>query len=138
MTQGSDWFHFIRQKHNERKQNTTRFYVVLTAFYKHLSHKTNCFNTRGLRKYNAAETLVGLAGTHRYSCVQVCAIDQPSVKISFKKFQWLDRLASIIDLSKYIKSTCYKYIQYSRISFTLMLRIVHLEGNRKLSVKGVF
>ena len=37
-------------------------------------------NTRGLRKYNAAETLVGLAGTHRYSRVQACAINQPSDK----------------------------------------------------------
>ena len=44
-------------------------------------------NTRGLRKYNAAEALVGLAGTHRYSHVQACAINQPSDKISFKKFQ---------------------------------------------------
>ena len=26
-------------------------------------------NTRGLRKHNIAETLVGLAGTHRYSRV---------------------------------------------------------------------
>jgi len=58
-------------------------------------------NTRGLRKYNAAETLVGLAGTHRYSRVQACAINQPSDKISFKKIRWLERVASIFDLSKY-------------------------------------
>ena len=44
-------------------------------------------DTWGLRKYNEAETLVGLAGTHSYSRVQACAIYQPRDKISFKKFQ---------------------------------------------------
>ena len=58
-------------------------------------------NARGLRKYNAAETLVGLAGTLRYLRVQACAINQPSDVISFKKFRWLEREASIYDLSKY-------------------------------------
>ena len=58
-------------------------------------------NTRGLRKCNTAETLVGLTGTHRKSHVQACAIYHPSDKISFKKFQWLERVASIFDLSKY-------------------------------------
>ena len=58
-------------------------------------------NTRGLRKYNAADKLVRLAGTHRYSRVQACAIYQPNDKVSFKKFQWLERVASIFDLSKY-------------------------------------
>ena len=56
-------------------------------------------NTQGLRKYNAAETLVWLTGIHCYSRVHACAIYQPSVKISFKKFQWLERAASISDLS---------------------------------------
>ena len=50
-------------------------------------------NTRDLRIYNAAKTLVRLAGTHCYSRVQVYDIYQPSVKISFKKFQWLERVA---------------------------------------------
>ena len=54
-----------------------------------------------LRKYNAAETLVGLAGTHRYSRVQAYAIYQLSDKISFNKFQWFERVASIFDLKKY-------------------------------------
>ena len=58
-------------------------------------------NTRGLRKYNAAETLVGLAGTHRYSRVQYCAINRPSDNNSFKKFQWFEGVASIFDLSKH-------------------------------------
>ena len=58
-------------------------------------------NTQGLRKCNAAEALVGLAGTHRYSRVQACAINEPGDKISLKKFQWLERVASIFDLSKY-------------------------------------
>ena len=44
-------------------------------------------NTRGLRKSNAAETLVGLAENHQYSRVQACSIYQVSDKISFKKFQ---------------------------------------------------
>ena len=43
-------------------------------------------NTWGMRTYNAAETLVWLAGTQRYSRVQTCAIYQPSVKIIFEKF----------------------------------------------------
>ena len=36
-----------------------------------------------------------------YSRVQACAKNQPSDKISFKKIRWLDRVASIFDLSKY-------------------------------------
>ena len=40
-------------------------------------------NTRGLRKYNTAETLVGLVRTNRFSRVQACAKNQPSEKISF-------------------------------------------------------
>ena len=58
-------------------------------------------NTRGLRKYNTVETLVGLAEPHRYLRVQACAIYQPCVKISFKKIQLLRRVAAIFDLSKY-------------------------------------
>ena len=53
------------------------------------------------KKYIAAETLVGLDGTHCYSRVQACAIYQLSDKINFKELQWLERVASIFDLSKY-------------------------------------
>ena len=49
----------------------------------------------------AVEKLVGLAGTLRYSQEQACAMIQPSDKISLKKFQWFERVASMFDLSKY-------------------------------------
>ena len=39
--------------------------------------------------------------TIRYSRVQASAIYQPRDKISFRKFQWLERDASILNLSKY-------------------------------------
>ena len=42
-----------------------------------------------------------VVGTHRYSRVQACAIYQLSDKIILKNFQWLERLASIVDLSKH-------------------------------------
>ena len=44
----------------------------------------------GSMRGHAAETLVGLAGTHRYARVQACVINQPSDKICFKNFRWLE------------------------------------------------
>ena len=52
-------------------------------------------NNRGLRKYNAAQTLLGLAGTHHYSRVEACAIKQPSDRTGFKKFKYPQYLISV-------------------------------------------
>ena len=67
-------------------------------------------------------------------CVKAGVIYQPTDKISIKNFQWLQRVVSIFDLSKY-KITWYQDIQYSPFSFTLALRDVHLQNNQKSSVR---